>query len=844
MTAPTVILAAYDPGSLRVQWTLPEAPPSGLTGFQLIVTGSGGYSAQKDAAASATSTTVDADLSDASQTYQLTVSTLINGTPGDKSAPLDLIAEPLDLLLISYDVDPDSLSVRWTPPVAPATGGLATLAGQGSTANKTGSDGVSFAVSLSGGGADYTVTVRPIDDTGVVQGPPSVGYNPITNPLSLGHAIYDLSPDRLTVSWIQPSAPATEGLATLDGGGSVRNGTGATGAEIDVSLTGTGADYDLTLRAISHGGKVQGPTGTTYHPIAKKLGVFSAVYDLDPDTLTMEWAQPAAPATEGLATLNSGGSLINKTGATGAVINETISGDGSGYILTLRAISNGGRIQGPSSPVYNPITTPLDLTVVYYDLSPTPVLTVEWNPLHGPATHGIATLSTPGKVATSIGEVSAPIIETLEGDGSAYTLTTRAVAWGGVIQGPATPALTPIAEPLSLISLVYDLSPDTLSVRWAPPTGPATHGMATLVGPSLLRYADGVDTATMEVSLETVLPEGQSYSLTIRPTDGGKVLGPASEAFEPIAAQIDLNAITYDTAPSESLTVAWGPLSGNAEEGLATLSTGSSTKNLSGASSVSFATQAATSDTVTARQTAKGGKIQGPATQAYNPIVETTSMTLVSYDLDPDIVTATWQAGSGPGIAYLALLIPAGGTVQEAPVGTNQAEFSASLPATGVSTVAVRITDADNIVRGPLSDAVTALVEQVTGARLVYLNTEAFRGSWAQLQGITDYLYRFNVDGTPGQPTAANTTTATISQAIAGGKSYTLQARATGAKAQGPWSAAGVGPYLMNTTASHDPLGRLTEFDAAGYGSFTYTRDAFGNILSVCFVASGSGGGS
>ncbi|MGJ8561326.1 MAG: hypothetical protein ACSHX3_13905 [Litorimonas sp.] len=842
MAAPTILTAAYDPGSLFVQWTLSGTPPTGLTGFRIAVIGSGGFSQNKDVGTSPQYATVAVDLSDESQTYELTVATLINNAPGETSPALTLITKPLTLLSIVYDLSPDKLSVQWTPPSAPADAGLATLAGGGTVKNQTGTTTVAFDGTLTGDGSGYDITVRPIAHGGIVQGPASQAYQPITTPLTLLSIVYDLSPDKLSVQWTPPSAPADAGLATLAGGGTVKNQTGTTTVAFDGTLTGDGSGYDITVRPIAHGGIVQGPASQAYQPITTPLTLLSIVYDLSPDKLSVQWTPPSAPADAGLATLAGGGTVKNQTGTTTVAFDGTLTGDGSGYDITVRPIAHGGIVQGPASQAYQPITTPLTLTVIQYDLDPAASLSVEWNPPAAPADAGLATLSGGGTVKNGTGPVSASFDGQLTGTGSDYNLTARPIAYGGIVQGPASDTYNPITETLSLISLVYDLNPDTLTVQWTPPSAPATGGTATLVGPSELRYGVGETSVAFSITLQTELATGESYQVTFRATGGGGIVyGPPSPAYQPIAAPIALRSLIYDVQPAAVFSVNWDALSEDAEEGMATLSNGATVKTQTGTTGVTFTGVVQDSDAVTSRQIALQGRIQGPSSPVYNPITQSTSMTLVAYDLDPDVATATWEAGSGQNIAYLATLTTEGDTARHVPTADTHVEFNGVLPTDEQTIIAVRVTDATGLAQGPSSDAVTAFTAQVSGARLAYLTSEKFRGIWPPLSGVGGYLYRFNIDGVPGTPTDAPSPSAEIDQAIAAGKIYMLQVRATGTKTLGPWSDPAPGPYLMSATAEHDALGRLTRFDADGYGTFSYSRDAAGNLLTTRFVSSGDG---
>ena len=839
MAAPTLLLAAYDPGSLHVQWMLPGAPPANLTGFRVSITGGGDFSHTQDATSTQMQMTVAITLGEADAPYSLTVETLLDGAPGEASAPVNLIIAPLTLLSIIYDLSPDKLSVQWTPPHAPATGGLATLRDGMSLKNQTGTTGAVFDTSLTGDGSAYSVAVRPIADDGIVQGPASQVYQPIALPLTLLVIVYDLSPDKLSVQWTPPHAPATGGLATLSDGMSLKSQTGTTGAAFNTSLSGDGSAYSVAVRPIADGGLVQGPASQAYQPIALPLTLLSIVYDLSPDKLSVQWTPPHAPATGGLATLSDGMSVKSQTGTSGAVFDTSLTGDGTAYSVSVRATANDGIVQGPASQVYEPITTPLSLTVIAYDLVPAGQLAVEWVPPGLPATGGLATLSGNGGVRNLTGSVSATFDGDLTGDGSAYDVTTRAISNGGIVQGPATPAHHPITTPLSLISLIYDLGPDTLTVQWAPPAAPATRGMATLVGPSTLRYGEGPTGTAFAITLQS----GDPYQVTFRPTDDNAIVyGPVSPSFQPIADRITLNFITYDVLPAPALSVGWGSLSPAASEGLATLSNGGSVQSLTGTDGVIFDGTVLETDTVTARQTSDDGRIQGPASPVYNPITATTAMTLAAYDLNPGTLQAQWQPGTGESIAYLAILTTTGEAPVTAATAGTETVFTGDLPTDEPTDIAVRITDADGLVRGPASAAIAVYKTQITGSRLAYLTSGKFRAAWTELGDVDGYLYRFDVGGVPGTPVEAPDSGVEIDQAIAAGTSYGLRVRGKSGLAQGPWSDPAPGPYLLSAVAGYDALSRLTTFDAAGYGAFGYERDAFGNIRTVRFIVASGGG--
>ncbi|OLF77677.1 hypothetical protein AWH62_03105 [Maricaulis sp. W15] len=835
MTAPVILLAAYDPGAFHAQWQLPGAAPAGLSGFRLDITGSGGFAAREEVGASSRSDMWDVTLTDLSQTYVFTVTVLINGAPGDTSLPVTLLTTALSLTGIVYDLDPDTLTLSWAPPKSGAEGGMATVTGGGGTHNGQGKNGTRIAVTLDPSDT-YQITARAYADAGVVLGPTSPVYAPVILPLTLTAITYDLQPDIVTVSWVPPTGTATGGLATVAGDGATRNGTGTVGAKVRVTLDTTKI-YQVTARGAAYDGLVMGPASDAYAPIADPLSLTEITYDTDPaDVLTVGWGSLRGGADAGLATLVGGGAAHSQSGVSNAVFPGTLN-SGTAYQITARPTSHDGLVQGPASPVYAPIIDPLDVTVISYDLSPD-MLSAEWNPPPAPATGGNATLVTPTAVLNDSGTVSAVFSTTLDA-AKAYSLTLRPSAHGGLVLGPASPAFTPIVEPLSLISLVYDVG--QLTVQWTPPAAPAASGQATLTGPSILRYGEGKAGAPFAITLDPSL----SYSVTFRPVSAdGIVHGPVSEVFHPIAQPIALKSIVYDVTPSETLGVAWEAPAAPAAAGLAVLHTSSGVKSQTGTSAVSFATAVTTADTITARLIDSTGRIEGPASADHTPIMETTTISLVSYDLDPDLVTADWAPASAtPNPAYRAELTPAGGTSQYATGSATTAQFPGTLPVGEDSSVRVRITDAADLVRGPQSAAVIPITEQPGGARLDYLTSDQFRGTWSAVTGYDGYLYRFDTGDTPGTPTASAGPNVTIDHAIAAGTAYAFRVRVKTANAQGPWSTPAPGPYLMSAQTEHDGLGRLTRFSATGFGDFVYSRDAFGNILSASFAPASGGRG-
>jgi len=171
---PVIYYAGYDPGILTARWQADI--PSGFTGFRIVV-----KEVQSGQAwnyeSEAPMITIKQDLAP-DKTYTLTVAITVDHEPVSTSDPRTLITVAPVMALVAYD--PDTLSLQWAPVTAPgADTYLATLAGDGSTKNKTtDKTDCTFDGALKSD-VTYSTAVRAQSSDGVVLGRPARSLNPL-----------------------------------------------------------------------------------------------------------------------------------------------------------------------------------------------------------------------------------------------------------------------------------------------------------------------------------------------------------------------------------------------------------------------------------------------------------------------------------------------------------------------------------------------------------------------------------------------------------------------------------------------------------------------------------------
>lgn len=197
------------------------------------------------------------------------------------------------MALITYN-EPTTLLVQWQKiNAAEVTGYIASLDEKnGPTWNEPSTTTeVSFNVALETS-AQYTITVRGHDKTGIVLGPPTNNYSPIVEKPTVN--LFQNDTSNVTLSWLLLSgSEGTQISLKADSSPTITKVPAPTQKKtIDFDVT---SDTVMTMRSYGSSGIVLGPSTEGLNPVTETVALSSL--DFDGQNMTVNWAAFQGPET-------------------------------------------------------------------------------------------------------------------------------------------------------------------------------------------------------------------------------------------------------------------------------------------------------------------------------------------------------------------------------------------------------------------------------------------------------------------------------------------------------------------------------------------------------------------
>tara|TARA_R110002073_G_scaffold85978_29_gene204357 strand:+ start:7041 stop:9590 length:2550 start_codon:yes stop_codon:yes gene_type:complete len=828
--APTVIRVSFVPGSLSLIWQADK--PAGFSYYLVTLLANGKVSK-----------TFKSDLStysiqqafDPTIVYTVYVSVYVNDASVSQSPTYSVITEPPTMAHITYN-GPGNLLVKWH--FLHQTGVasyIATLDQKGGTTRNepSNTNEAFFKVTLDHDGP-YTITVTATDKTGVVLGPPSIGYAPLINKPTMAH-ITNNGPSDLGVFWQKVDETGVAGyVATLDqkNGATWNEPSDTTDATFKVTLV-EGDIYSITVRTTDKTGIILGPPSKSYAPLIAKPTMANVIYN-GPNDLALKWEKVTETGIAGyVATLDQkGGTTWNVPSVTTQAHFKVTLEENATYTTSVRTTDKTGVVLGPPSSHYAPLLRKPTMAQVIYNIPAQNIggLKVQWQRISSPEVTGyIATLNEKNgptwNEPSDTTEVTFPLTLTPRGD---YSVSVRAHDKTGIVLGPPSHGLALITEAPSMKLITFD-EPTHLSVEWQKISLVTVTGYIASLdetnGPTYNQPSH-----TTEATFDVGLKSGPTYNITVRGHDTtGIVLGPASQIYNPIVEKPTATLFQNDT---DNVSLEWNNVAGS--EGTQISLKADATPTLTNVptpaekKTIPFDV---TSDTVmTLRAYGQNSVVFGPQTTGLNPITETVALSSLNYD--GTNMTVNWLDFQGPETIDSAHIIVPG----QAPINAP-AKGPKSFPLTPQeppATIALRGTSGPILV-GPLGTGLMPIYEAPPAVSMVWDQTD-FIISWALIPNnvATDYvitLYKDNVaDPTQHKPAPP----LKIAQAtIEANTSYQTQVQGINGLVTGPPSDKVSGPYRSTVTFNMDTQGRLHKETWTGLGTVAYGMDAAGNITSV-----------
>lgn len=694
----------------------------------------------------------------------------------------------LNLYSVSYN--PGELKLAWVDPSPDpntVTYDVHLTGPDGPTVHSTPNQQLSIAVNLDQPADVYTVMVTRM--VAGAQTGQSDTFTVVHTAPAISRLQYDLgATPTLTVTW-NPAENVTSPtyVVTLSQvGGATKNSQSTTDtAKLEGTLDAAG-DYSVTVRASTNNGVVLGPASQAATPIVGSPQIARLQYD---DALNSSWSAVTGAASY-VATLSKTGAATHNTTVDQPALDWDIQlPPDSGYAFTVRGANQSQTILGPASTALTPITAAPTILKVQYDLLPSAVLTVDWAQLTGVDAY-VATLSQTGGATSNVPSAGTEArFEGALGTSKPYQVGVRGSSDNGIVLGPVSQLYTPIVAQPNVSHVNYRLDPSAeLEAAWDAVTG-ITNYVATL---SQTGGATRNESVTEPSARFTGALTGASpHVFSVRAvSDGAIVLGPASTAYQAITQVATVTSLDYVTAPDAVLTGGWTAIAdpevtqyavvlstaaGPSHQTVADL-TASFTGPLTAADDATFAVAGMDAS----------GIVTGPASSPLAAIVVTPTLTQLVYDVAPAaVLTCGWDALQNPAVgSYTALLTPSQGSpVSKTTTGTS-VEFDGTLDPSVSYAVTVMATDADQVVKGPPSDALSAVTVSRAVTSLAYDDGMHLVVGWADFPAGVDGSELVLSDGTSFNEPA--TGPATIAVDILG-KSIEVQVRGTsGGISKGP----------------------------------------------------------
>jgi hypothetical protein len=461
--------------------------------------------------------------------------------------------------LVSVVYNPGTLQARWRP------GGEAGVTGFRLVLS--GSDGSRLPVDAGPTERSKSFPFTPKEQTAyqltvsaLINGQPGVISQPspvLTAAPQMVQVSFDVTPTTgLTVRWRRVALPGVAGYAATlvdrGGGGTFTRSTQETTALFTEPLD-VGQTYAVSVRATDALGISQGPPSEALQPILVAPTVSNVLYDAQPQArLAVRCAPLSGNGVEGFTatlTQEGGGGTWSASDSQPLLTFAQALDAGQRYRVSVRATARMGIVQGPPSAVYAPIAVAPAVTVADYD-GQRVLFQLQAVPQPGVSSY-LGVLSDGTNVRTGVsGTPEITFAGALVGTGP-FTLTARAQSDQGIVQGPATPALTLLTAQPALTQLDYDTG--ALTPAWTAVTARGLVGYRVVVsGPQPQSF--DVELVTSK-TLGVTLAPGNPWLVVVR-ARGDLVLGPPSAALAPLLSPPPQARLAYTGA---LLRVTWSP---------------------------------------------------------------------------------------------------------------------------------------------------------------------------------------------------------------------------------------------------------------------------------------------
>ena len=733
--------------------------------------------------------------------------------------------------------DPGSLQVIWRPETISGLSGyqVAIQDPDGSiTVYTTDANTTQLTVALDiTGESNYSVSVAALVNG--EPGTPSAWLALLTVAPEMELITYDTSPaNTLDVQWAAVTQNDVAGYVTVlaqTGGDTQSKFTTATQSSFAQELIG---DYNVTVRATDSTQIVQGPPTPSYTPLLTAPTMQLITYDIEPAAqLTAQWEAVTESGVGGYV------AVLAKTGAssqtsfttdTQTSFDNQLTGT---YNLTVRATDSSQIVQGPPTPSYTPLLTPPTMQLVTYDIEPAAQLTAQWEAVTESGVGGyvavlVKTGASPQTSFTTDTQTS--FDNQLTGT---YNLTVRATDSSQIVQGPPTPSYTPLLTPPTMQLVTYDIEPAAqLTAQWEAVTESGVGGYVAV----LLKTGTSPQTSfttDTQTSFDNQLTG--TYNLTVRATDSSQIVqGPPTPSYTPLLIPPDMQAVIYNTAPSDNLEVRWAEVNTPGVGGyIATLSQSGGNPQTQFTTELSTRFEQTVDNTynVTVRASGANQIVLGPTSTSYAPLTVSSNVSSLAYD-DGQLLMIDWEPFQGDARINGTHIDITDEPTHEAPANGPSA---IPIELQGDNNTVVVRPSVGSVIVGPPGQGLTAITATPQAKTMSWNGTD-FVIQWTAVSdsSVTGYNVVISENDTPQPPLACAAPPCTVPQAgLTQNTRYQTRIQASKPNVTGPFSELITGPFRATVSYDSDTQGRLTQETWTGLTTLSYSMDSAGNISAV-----------
>ncbi|XP_069069647.1 receptor-type tyrosine-protein phosphatase eta-like [Pleurodeles waltl] len=359
--------------------------------------------------------------------------------------------------------------------------------------------------------------------------------------------VTDVSVDSISLSWLPPTGNKSLYFVQVIGNPAF-NLTSYTEFVLIINLT-PGNHYTFLVSAVAGNG-VLGKSSIISEYTVPNVTKNLKVTDVSVDSILLSWLPPTGNKSFYFVQV-LGNPAFNLTSYTEFVLITNLT-PGNHYTLLVSAVAGNG-VLGNSN-----IMTEYKVPHVTKDLNVTDVsidsISLSWLPPTGNKSFYYVQVS--GNPAFNLTSYSEFVLITNLTPGNHYTFLVSAVAGNGVLGNSSIIAEYTVPNVTNNLK-VTDVSVDSISLSWLPPTGNKSWYFVQVLGnPAFIL------TSYTEFVLITNLTPGNHYTFLVSAVAGNGVLGNSSIITEYTVPNVTNNLKVTDVSV-DSISLSWLPPTGN-----------------------------------------------------------------------------------------------------------------------------------------------------------------------------------------------------------------------------------------------------------------------------------------